>query len=51
MPEDRMDNIEDRLRAVEMAVVQLSEMTKWIRILVMCVGAGLGVDVIGIGGV
>jgi len=51
MPDERIDNIDERLRSVEMAVVELGVMTKWIRVLVLIVAAGLGVDVTGIGGV
>ena len=47
MPAD-IEEIEDRLRMVELAVVELSTMAKYMRYLVLIVAASVGIDVGGL---
>lgn len=42
------DSLEERVRAVELAIVQLSTMSKMMRALVAIVGLSLGVDISGV---
>jgi len=46
MPDDRLNEMDSRIRAVESAVVELASMAKYMRFLVLIVAASLGVDVI-----
>ena len=48
MTDTRIDELEDRLRMVEVAVVELSLMAKYMRYLVLIVAAGVGIDVGGL---
>jgi len=48
MSGDRIDELEERLRTVEMCLVELSTMAKYFRYLVAFVGISLGVDVSGL---
>jgi len=45
--DDRLNEIDGRLRSVEQAVCELATMAKYMRFLVLIVGASLGVDVSG----
>lgn len=47
MQNNRMDSIENRLIAVEQAVVELALMAKWLRILVVIVAGSVGLDITG----
>lgn len=47
MPDDeRLNEMDKRLRAVEQGVIELASMAKYMRFLVLIVAASLGVDVI-----
>jgi hypothetical protein len=45
----RIDEIDDRLREVEAAVVELATMARMMKLLVAVVAASLGVEITGIG--
>jgi len=45
---DRIDSIEERLRAVESSIIELATMAKMMRALVVVVALGLGVDITGV---
>ncbi len=40
----RIESFDDRLRSVEQAVVELSQLSKWIKYGVMVLAATLGID-------
>jgi len=42
-----IEDLEERVRAVEIAIVELSLISKYMRVLLLIVGAGLGIDVTG----
>ena len=44
MSEEKITEIDSRLRSVEQAVVELGVMSKYLKILVFVVAASLGVD-------
>lgn len=48
MNDDRFTALEERVRTVEMAVVELATMAKYLRVLVVIVGASLGVQMEGL---
>ena len=45
---DRIDGIEERLRAVEGAVIELATMARMLRFAVILMAASLGVDISGV---
>jgi len=46
---DRIDEIDARLREVERALVELATASRMVRVLVLLVAAGLGIDLTGFG--
>jgi|14_taG_2_1085336.scaffolds.fasta_scaffold17273_4 hypothetical protein len=44
---DRLNSIDDRLRNVEAAVVELATMAKWMRYAVIIMAGGFGYDLTG----
>jgi len=44
---DRINGIEERLRSVEQAVVELATMAKWMKYGVIAFAASLGIDIQG----
>lgn len=47
MQNDRINGLDDRLRSVEAAVVELATMAKWMKYAVIVMGASLGIDMQG----
>ena len=45
MMSDRIDEIDDRLRSVEQAVVELGVMSRYMKYAVLILGASLGYDI------
>ena len=43
--DDRMNDMDERLRIVEQAVVELATATRYIKYLVLVIGASVGIDV------
>lgn len=48
MQNERINSMEERLRLVEQAVVELSTMAKWLKYAVMVMAASLGFDLQGV---
>jgi len=47
MQNERINGLDDRLRSVEAAVVELATMAKWMKYAVIVMGMGLGFDMQG----
>jgi hypothetical protein len=48
MSEDRLDSMEERLRLLEQAVIELSTMAKYLKYAAIALFASFGVDVQGV---
>lgn len=48
MQNERINGLDDRLRSVEAAVVELATMAKWIKYAVIVMAASLGYDLQGV---
>lgn len=42
--DERIDNMEDRLRLVEQSIIAIGETTNWLKVLIVAIGLSVGID-------